>query len=84
MKFIVDYDKQPKRFLKKLDQHIVKRLMDKIDTLGNNPIPSDAKVIVGKHGIFRIRIGDFRVLYRVNYSNNKVVVVKIDKRARIY
>lgn len=84
MKFTVSYDKQPKKFLKKSDKHIAKRLIDKIDTLGDNPVPSDAKAIVGKHGVFRIRIGDYRVLYRINYSENKIIIVKLDKRPRVY
>ena len=53
MKFSVFYDKQPKKFLKKLDKKLVKRILNKIDRiLPDNPVPHDAKPIVGKHGIF--------------------------------
>ena len=75
MNFSIHYDKQPKKFLKKFDKNIVKRFFIKIrETLSNNSVPSDAKTIVNAHGIFRIRIGGFRVLYRVDNQNNKIVV----------
>ena len=85
MIFSIGYDKQPKKFLLKLEKHISHRLYDKIEsTLSVNQVPSDAKTIVGEHGVFRIRIGDYRVLYRLNYQDNIVIIVKIDKRPRIY
>lgn len=82
---IIHYDKQPEKFLTKQDEHIAKRLFDKIEnTLAQNPVPSDAKTIIGEHGVFRIRIGDYRVLYRINYPESKIVIVKIDKRDSVY
>jgi len=85
MNFLIEYDKQAENFLKKSDRHITKRIMDKIDALLiNHPIPRDAKPIVGEHGVFRIRIGDYRALYRVNYQENKVIVIKINKRSKVY
>ncbi|MBL7169993.1 MAG: type II toxin-antitoxin system RelE/ParE family toxin [Candidatus Aenigmarchaeota archaeon] len=85
MKFSVFYDKQPKRFLKKLDKKLTKRILNKINrVLSNDPVPHDAKPIVGKHGVFRIRIGGYRALYRINYKEKKVIVFKLDKRSRIY
>ena len=85
MTFIIEYDKQPKRFLKKTDKQVSKRIMDKIDEiLKEHAVPHDAKTIVGHHGIFRIRIGDYRALDRVDYSNKKIVVITLDKRSKVY
>ena len=85
MNFSIEYDKQPRKFLLKLDKHIAARINDKIEsTLSNNPVPSDAKTIIGERGVFRIRIGDYRILYRISYQQNKIIIVKIDKRARVY
>ncbi len=85
MKFSIEYDKQPKRFLKKLDKHLAKRILDKVDeSLKNEPVPHGVKPIVGKHGVFRLRIGDYRTLYRINYKEKRIVIFKLDKRSRIY
>lgn len=65
MTFLIEYDKQPQNFLKKLDKYIPIRIMDKIDELLlNNSVSHNARVIIGEHGVFRIRIGDYRALYR--------------------
>lgn len=83
--FEIIYDNQPRKFLNKINKDISKRIMDKVEeTLMNNPVPHNAKSIVGKHGVFRIRIGDYRTLYRINYQENKIIVVKIDKRSKVY
>ncbi len=78
----IEYDIQPQKFLEKLDRHIAQRIMDKIDTLTVNPIPQNAKTIIGEHGVFRIRIGDYRALYRI--AKQKIFVFKIDNRESIY
>ena len=79
------YDKQPEKFLEKLDRHIATRVIDKIEaTLSSNPVPHGAVAMEGEHGVFRIRIGDYRTLYRINYESNKIIIVKVDKRSRVY
>lgn len=85
MKFLVEYDKQSQQFLKKLDKYHVQRIMDKLDELfQDTSVPHTAKAIVGEHAVFRVRVGDWRALYRVNYSEGKVIVFKIDKRENVY
>ena len=85
MTFSIEYGKQPLQFLKKQDKHIIKRIMDKIDeTLPNNPVPHNSVATVGEHSVFRIRIGDYRVLYRINYKESKIIIIKLDKRPRAY
>ena len=85
MTFVIFYDKQPLKFLKKLDKHLSSRILDKIDELlTENPVPHSSKAVVGEHGVFRIRIGDYRTLYRVDFQSKKIVVFKLDKRPRVY
>jgi mRNA-degrading endonuclease RelE of RelBE toxin-antitoxin system len=85
MSFSIDYDKQPIKFFRQQDKHIIQRVMDKIDeVLPENPVPHNSKSIIGKHNCFRIRIGDFRVLCRVEYETNKIIIFKVDKRPRAY
>jgi len=85
MIFEIVYDKQPVKFLNKVNKKVSNRILDKIEeTLSNDPVPHDAKSIVGEHGVFRIRIGDYRALYRINYSESKIIVFKIDKRSKVY
>jgi len=49
-------------------------------------VPVDAKFIKreGKENIFRYRIGSYRALYKIKYSDKLVLIAKIDKRPRVY
>jgi len=85
MSYEIQYDKQPAKFLEKLEKQTAKRILDKIDELTvKGPVPSDAKRIVGEHGVYRIRIGDYRALYRISYQDKLIIVFKIGKREDVY
>ena len=86
MKFTINYDKQPIKFLKQQEKQIIKRIINKIEgTLSENSVPQNARRVQGKKDlVFRIRIGDYRVLYRVSYQTTSIIIVKIDKRPKVY
>ena len=82
----VDLSQKADKFLQKLDVYISERIKERLRRLSEIPIPSDAKFIGREEGdkIFRYRIGDFRALYKVKDNEKIVLIVKIDKRPRVY
>lgn len=83
--FEIRLDKQPERFLRKCEGILFNRIVKKLKTLKQNPIPHNAKRVIGyDKPTFRIRIGKYRALYRINYEDKLVIVVKIDHRGRVY
>jgi mRNA interferase RelE/StbE len=53
--------------------------------LKNLLFPHDAKKIHGtSKKLFRIRIGDFRILYRIDYEETIIITVSVDSRKRVY
>lgn len=76
--------KQSKKFLKKVDKALSIRLYRKIEKLQEKPFLHDTKIIEGENGLYRVRVGDYRILYKINYENKFIGVVKIDKRTRAY
>jgi mRNA interferase RelE/StbE len=46
-----------------LDQSVRRRIGSAVDAVAADPRPSGAKMITGAHGVLRIRVGDYRVLY---------------------
>lgn len=83
--FDVGYSNQAKRFLNKADKILLKRLINKIETLKEKPVIHDTKTVEGsEEKLFRVRIGDYRILYEIDYKGNKIGIVKIDKRPRVY
>ncbi|MBU0757708.1 MAG: hypothetical protein KKF44_06570 [Nanoarchaeota archaeon] len=55
MSFLVEYDSQPVKFLKKQEKKISKRILDKIDELfKDTEIPQGSTAIVGEHVVYRV------------------------------
>jgi len=83
--FDIRYSKQAVNFLKSAEKKLITRILKKIETLKENPIQHDSKVIEGyEEKLLRIRVGDYRILYEVNYRNNQLGIVKIDKRSKVF
>ncbi|MBI2971412.1 MAG: type II toxin-antitoxin system RelE/ParE family toxin [Candidatus Aenigmarchaeota archaeon] len=82
--FEVSYSNQADKFLKKAEKIIAKRIMQKIEELTRAPVIHDTKSIQGSKGLFRVRVGVYRILYEVDYKNNLIGIVKIDKRPKVY
>ena len=61
----IDWKASALRELKRLDRKIVPRIITAVEALSSNPFPSGVKKLHGGESTFRIRIGDFRVIYEV-------------------
>ena len=76
------------KFIEKSERVLSARLLSKIEALSANPFPSDVKRVEHKEFegeiVFRVRVGDYRVLYTVNFSTSRVLVFRIDRRERVY
>ena len=59
-------------------------MIERIENLRETPITHDTKTVEGSKGLFRVRVGDYRILYEVDYRNNLIGIIKIDKRPRVY
>jgi mRNA interferase RelE/StbE len=84
--FSVELSQRADKFYNSLDEQIQERVKSSLKRLEQNQVPSDAK-FVGRHDgekVFRIRIGDYRALYKVKESAKIILVTKIDKRSRVY
>lgn len=85
MTFQVDYSNQAVKFIKKCERILAARILKKIEELKIEPITHDTKVIEGyKEKLFRVRVGDYRIVYEVDYRNKKIGIIKIDKRPKVY
>ena len=72
------------RNLKKLPRHIVPIVQRKIETLAANPRPQGVEKMRGEENLYRIRTGDYRILYTIEDRKLIVLVVKIGNRRDVY
>jgi len=69
--------------LKALPKPDLSRIVQKIQSLAANPRPSGYQKMSG-HSQYRIRQGDYRVLYTVNDTDRVVEIIKIGHRREVY
>jgi mRNA interferase RelE/StbE len=72
------------RSLRKLDRQVAERVKAATEALRGNPRPPGVKMLTGSHGLLRIRVGDYRVLYAVDDGRQVVRVADIGHRGDIY
>ena len=61
-----------------------RRIVELIQSLASDPRPTACKKLAGRDGAFRVRAGEYRVVYTVNDREIVVEVVKIGHRREIY
>ena len=71
------------REMDRLPVAVYKRISRRILTLEDNPRPRGAKKLSGREE-YRLRIGDYRVLYTVDDKNGVVTIFAVGHRREIY
>ena len=72
------------RQLKTFTPSIQKRLVRRLKTLRENPRPQGVKKLAGEENLYRIREGDYRLIYTIGDKELIVLVVKMGDRKEIY
>jgi mRNA interferase RelE/StbE len=70
--------------LQKMSHENRLRILKKIETLAINPRPQGYKELKGDSGFFRVRVGDYRVIYEIFDEVLIVSVIEIDHRRQVY
>jgi len=83
MKYKILVAEQAIKDLEKLPGKIRRQILEKIDSLADNPRPPGSEKLQGAD-LYRIRSGDYRVIYKIKDDNLIVLVVRIGHRKGIY
>ncbi len=70
------------RYLRRISRVNVRSLLRRAESLCDNPFPKDVELVRGEKGLYRTRVGGYRILYTFNELS--VDVVNVDKRGRVY
>lgn len=70
--------------LKALPKEVGARVRAIINSLAHNPVPPTASKLQGRTGCYRIRVGDYRIVYEVHVTEIVVYVVGVAHRREVY
>jgi len=81
MSLVIVWDKKARSELDKLEIDIARRIILKVKTLSENPFSMDVKRLQGRDD-FRLRVGDYRVIFSI--EGNNLFVLRVGHRKNIY
>ena len=85
MKYKVDFTPQALEDISKLDRVIIERLTKKIDWLSTNLDVMSPQALKGKfQGMFKLVVGDWRVIYTADFTNKTITIHLAGHRRGIY
>ena len=70
--------------LKKLDKAHFNRIVIRIKELSKKPRPRGCKKIAGSDNDWRIRVGDYRIIYEIDESSKSIRIMRVKHRSGAY
>jgi mRNA interferase RelE/StbE len=70
--------------LRKIDRQAIPRIVEAAAQLAHEPYPPGAKKLQGTEFIYRIRVGDYRIVYEVNAAEIVIIIVRVRHRKEVY
>ncbi len=84
MAYLITFRKSASKQIRLLPKTVITKITSAIDELADEPCPANCKKLKGIDGTYRIRIGDYRVLYTIDDNIVTVEVIKVGHRKDIY
>jgi len=72
------------KFIKALPRAHKQKLREVIESMGSNPFSYPYSKMRGKSNLYRIRLGKFRMIYEIDEKKKYIIILKVDKREKIY
>ena len=80
----VTFKRSVEKELRRIDKSEVKRILNSVQDLSENPFPPSSRKLVGSDHTHRLRVGDYRVVYFVLEDENEIQVQRIRHRKDVY
>ncbi|MCA9917350.1 MAG: type II toxin-antitoxin system RelE/ParE family toxin [Anaerolineales bacterium] len=80
----VEWKNSARKELRKLPTDTITKIVDAVDALATNPHPTGCRKLVGSEHAWRLRIGNYRIIYNVFASVLVVEIIRIAHRKDVY
>lgn len=82
--YTVQYDPKALKEMARLDKAIARRIIKAVDGLKAEPRSHGARPLVGYPDLWRIRVGDYRVIYTIKDAELVVLALRVAHRGGVY
>jgi len=84
MKHTVVITRSPQKALDRLESDMYARITRKLEELEDNPRPMGVEKLSGREDLYRVRVGDWRIVYAIQDQKLIILVVKVAHRREVY
>ena len=84
MTYKIEFTRAAEKQLADIPHTELKKVSKRIDKLASDPFPRGCDKLEGQENLYRVRQGDYRVIYSVFESKLLVLVVKVGHRREVY
>ena len=84
MSYSIRFTSRARRDFFALERDVQRRLCRHIDRLAANPFPQGCKKLQAHEPFYRVRVGDYRIIYQIETAQLVVIIVKIGHRRDVY
>lgn len=75
---------QVEKDLRKIDNQLINKIIKKIELLSENPLPQNSKKLLNTERTYRLRVGDYRVIYQLDEETKELTIYYIRHRKDVY
>ena len=68
------------KIIKKLPKNLILEMLDSMNDLANNPRPNGSKKLKGYKNLWRIRVGEWRIIYAIEDERLIILVIELAPR----
>ena len=84
MAFRIEWKKSTRKDLRKLPSSAADRIIEAVENLAENPFPHGVEKLSGSEHAYRIRLGDYRIVYEVVTQSKLVEIQRVRHRKDVY
>ena len=78
------FKRSAEKELRKIAPRDLQRLIRAVQALAHDPRPPGARMLKGPERYWRVRQGDYRVVYEIDDAAAQVVIIKVGHRREVY
>jgi mRNA interferase RelE/StbE len=84
VQYRIEWKPSAARAFRKLPRQVQDRIRPRLDALASNPRPDGVKKLEADENAWRIRVGEFRVVYEIHDAVLMVMVLRVANRREAY
>jgi mRNA interferase RelE/StbE len=82
--YSICFTRTARKELQNVDNIIALKIISKIELLQSNPRPHGCKKLIGQNALWRIRVGEYRVVYTIDDRDYLIEIMIVRHRSNVY